>query len=120
VTITDEPHIPLADFVPTDLSPFFEDSTTWPEWWQKCELPIPPGTIPNPNFGKCLRTIQYQMNCKGLKLFGAKGLDTIKIVNSEENSIKQKAATWLTKRGAIMKEQSGTRKSRRTRRGVGE
>jgi WD40 repeat protein len=121
VTITDEPHISLADFVPADLSPFFQDSTTWPEWYQKCDLPIPPGTVPNPNFGNCLRTIQYHsMNCKGLRLAGAKGLDTVKIHGSEGKRVTQKATTWLTKRGAIMKEQSGTRKSKRTKGVTGE
>jgi Domain of unknown function (DUF4062)/Pentapeptide repeats (8 copies)/NACHT domain len=120
VTIADEPHIPLAEYSPADLSPFFQDPTTWPEWWQKCDLPIPPGKIPNPNFGKCLRTIRYRsMNCQGLKLAGAKGLDTIKIYDAERNIIKQKAATWFTERGAIMKEPSGTRKSKRTKRGTG-
>jgi hypothetical protein len=43
------------------------------------------------------------MNCQGLKLAGAKGLDTVTINGSKKYSVEQKVA-WFTERGAIMKE----------------
>jgi WD40 repeat protein len=108
VTVNDEPHIPLLGYSLVDLSPYFQDISMWPEWWQKCQgqLPIPPDMIPNPNFGRCVRTIRDHMNCQGLRLAGAKGLGTIRINDSKKGNIEKNIA-WFAERGAIVQEEEG-------------
>ena len=84
------PHINIVEHTPPDLSLITDNPATWPEWWQKCKIDVPDGMLPNPDFGKCLRTIDHRLNCKGLQLAGAKGLDAT-------------LAEWLKERGAIFR-----------------
>ena len=52
--------------------------------------------VPNPDFGKRLREIKQQINCEGMQLAGAKGLD------AEAPDGESTLGGWLERRGAIL------------------
>ena len=91
-----EPSIDIIEYSSSDLSKITDDPTTWPEWWQKCKIKVPEGMVPNPDFGRCLRTIEQKLNCRGLRLAGAKGLD------AEAPTGKGTLGGWLAKWGAVL------------------
>ena len=66
----------------------------WPSWWKLTKLDIPEGMVPNPDFGKCLHTIEHKINCKHLQLTGAKGL----MANAGSKTLGE----WLEERGGIL------------------
>jgi len=78
------------------------DQSSWPLWWQKCRVEVPDGFVPNPAFGECLQVIDQKVNCKEMKLKGAKGLDAI--MPNTGLSVKQ----WLEIRGAIPEDYAET------------
>jgi len=97
VARNDEPKIDIVEYTSTDLSGLTDDPSTWPDWWQKCKIKVPQGTIPNPDFCKCLRVIEQKLSYKGLQITGAQGLDI--------RSLQHEGATlgeWLVSRGAIL------------------
>lgn len=91
-----EPHINIAKYTPPNLSTITDDPATWPGWWQECKIDVPDGMMPNPDFGKCLRTIEQRLNCQGLRVAGAKGLDVEALTGAGT------LGTWLAERGAIL------------------
>jgi len=98
ITANGEPQINIIEYTPPDLSALTDDPATWPEWWQGCKLHVPAGMLPNPDFGTCLREIEQQIDCKGLRLDGAKGLD------AEAPDGIGTLGAWLAARGAILEE----------------
>ena len=86
----------MVEYTPPDLSSITDDPVTWPEWWQECKTDVTEGMVPNPDFGKCLRTIEQKIHCQGLQLAGAKGLDA-KAPTGEGT-----LGEWLVERGAVL------------------
>jgi predicted NACHT family NTPase/WD40 repeat protein len=107
VSCDGEPHINILGYTPPNLSAITDDPTTWPEWWQGCKINVPEGMMPNPDFGKCLRTITQKLKCQELRLAGAKGLDAKGfLIKSQRQGIDyQREGTlgeWLAERGAVL------------------
>jgi hypothetical protein len=105
VTLSGEPHINMAEYTPPNLSIITDDPATWPKWWQKCKIDVPEGMVPNPDFGRCLRTIEQKLNCKGLRLAGAKGLHVVVGTKFYDETYEEENVTlgeWLAERGAVL------------------
>jgi predicted NACHT family NTPase len=95
VTHVREPLTEMMEDTPAVLFAISDDPATWPEWWQKCKIDVPERMVPNPDFGKCLRTIEQKLNCRGLQLAGAKGL------NAPAPDGEGILGEWLAARGAV-------------------
>jgi WD40 repeat protein len=102
VTRRREANTHLVGYISSDLSTITDNKSTWPNWWKECQIDVPEGLLPNPDFGKCLLTIEQKLNCRGLQLARAKGLEAPAPGGSGT------LGAWLASRGATLEHVIGT------------
>src|SRR5262249_38435554 len=72
-------------FIPDETDKSTINRRAWPAWWQNAKIDVPRGMHPNPEFGQAIRVLKQKLNCKGLRLDNAKGLETVRIAGLDRD-----------------------------------